>query len=101
MELLLAPLPTARLRLEPLTAEMARAILAGDLSGLAAAGLTAADGWPHDDTADGLAGAVKTGYPPGWLITAGGAGIGHIGTHGPVVEAGQVERCYGVCPTRA
>ncbi len=39
MELRLAPLRTARLRLEPLTAEMARAILAGDLSGLAAAGL--------------------------------------------------------------
>ena len=55
MDLRLAPLQTARLRLEPLTVETARAILAGDLSGLAAAGLTAADGWPHDDTADGLA----------------------------------------------
>jgi hypothetical protein len=90
MELRLAPLQTARLRLEPLTAETARAILAGDLSGLAATGLTAADGWPHDDTADGLAGAVKTGYPPGWLVTAGGAVIGDIGTHGPVDEAGSV-----------
>ena len=39
MELRLAPLQTARLRLEPLSAETARAILAGDLSGLAAAGL--------------------------------------------------------------
>ena len=76
MELRLAPLQTARLRLEPLTAETARAILAGDLSGLTAAGLTAADGWPHDDTADGLARAVKTGYPPGWLVTVGGAVIG-------------------------
>jgi hypothetical protein len=37
MELRLAPLQTARLRLEPLTAETARAILVGDLSGLAAA----------------------------------------------------------------
>jgi len=36
MELRLAPLQTARLRLESLTAEMARTILAGDLSGLAA-----------------------------------------------------------------
>ena len=27
--------------------ETARAILAGDLSGLTAAGLAAADGWPH------------------------------------------------------
>ena len=72
MELRLAPLQTARLRLEPLTAETARAILAGDLSGLTAAGLSVADGWPHDDTADGLGMAVKTGHPPGWLVTVGG-----------------------------
>jgi len=73
MDLRLAPLQTARLRLEPLTAETARAIVSGDLSGLTAAGLTAADGWPHEDTADGLAMAGKGGYPPGWLITADGA----------------------------
>jgi RimJ/RimL family protein N-acetyltransferase len=101
MELLLAPLQTARLRLEPLTAETARAILAGDLSGLTTAGLTAADGWPHDDTADGLAMAVKTGHPPGWLITADAAVIGDIGTHGPVDEAGRVEIGYGLAaPSR-
>src|SRR5690349_25177773 len=75
----LHPLQTARLRLEPLTMETARAILSGDLSGLAAAGLTAADGWPHEDTADGLAMAVKTGHPPGWLVTVGGTVIGDIG----------------------
>jgi RimJ/RimL family protein N-acetyltransferase len=106
MELRLAPLQTARLRLEPLTAEMARAILAGDLSGLAAAGLAttglaAADGWPHEDTADGLAMAVKTGHPPGWLVTVGGTVIGDIGTHGPVDEAGRVEIGYGLAaPSR-
>ena len=96
MELRLAPLPTARLRLVPLTAEMARAILAGDLSGLAAAGLTAADGWPHEDTADGLGMAVKTEHPPGWLVTVGGTVIGDIGTHGPVDEAGRAEIGYGL-----
>ena len=101
MDLRLAPLQTARLRLEPLTAETARAIVAGDLSGLAAAGLTAADGWPHEDTADGLAMAGKGGYPPGWLITADGAVIGDIGTHGPVDEAGRVEIGYGLAaPSR-
>ena len=101
MDLRLAPLQTARLRLEPLTAETARAILAGDLSGLAAAGLAAADGWPHEDTADGLAMAVEAGYPPGWLITAGGAVIGDCGTHGPVDEAGRVEIGYGLAaPSR-
>jgi RimJ/RimL family protein N-acetyltransferase len=101
MDLRLAPLQTARLRLEPLTNQTARAILAGDLSGLTAAGLTAADGWPHEDTADGLAMAVKAGYPPGWLITAGGAIIGDCGTHGPADEAGRVEIGYGLAaPSR-
>jgi RimJ/RimL family protein N-acetyltransferase len=101
MDLRLAPIQTARLLLEPMTAEMARAILAGDLSVLTAAGLTAADGWPHEDTADGLAMAGKGGYPPGWLITAGGAVIGDIGTHGPVDEAGRVEIGYGLAaPSR-
>ena len=92
---------TARLRLEPMTAETARAILAGDMSWLAVAGLAAADGWPHDDTADGLAMAVKAGYPPGWLVTARGAVIGDCGTHGPVDEAGRVEIGYGLAaPSR-
>ena len=45
-----APLKTARLRLVPVTTEVARGVVAGDLSVLAAAGLTAAEGWPHDDT---------------------------------------------------
>jgi RimJ/RimL family protein N-acetyltransferase len=96
MELLLAPLQTARLRLEPLTAETARAIVAGDLSGL-----TTAKGWPHDDTVDGLGMAVKGGQSPGWLITANGAVIGDIGTHGQVDEAGRVEIGYGLAaPSR-
>jgi len=74
----LAALRTARLRLEPVTTETARAIMAGDLSGL-----SAAHGWPHQDTADGLAMAVKGGLPPTWLITAEGMVIGDCGTHGP------------------
>jgi RimJ/RimL family protein N-acetyltransferase len=86
-----APLQTARLRLEPVTAESARAIIAGDLSGL-----TVAEGWPHEDTSDGLALAIKYGHPPGWLITAGGRVIGECGTHGPVDEAGCVEIGYGL-----
>jgi len=81
--------------------ETARGIVAGDVSGLITAGLAAADGWPHEDTADGLAMAVKAGYPPGWLITAGGAVIGDFGTHGPVDEAGRVEIGYGLAaPSR-
>ena len=45
--------------------------------------------------------AVKTGHPPGWLVTVGGAVIGDIGTHGPVDEAGSVEIGYGLAgPSR-
>jgi RimJ/RimL family protein N-acetyltransferase len=101
----LAPLTTVRLRLEPVTAEMARAVLAGDLSVLAAAGLTAAEGWPHEDTADGLGMIVKTGESLSWLVVAGGAVIGDCGLHGgpggPVDEAGRVEIGYGLAaPSR-
>ena len=94
MELRLAPLQTARLRLEPMTAEMARAILAGDLSAL-----TVADGWPHEDTRDGL-GGVALGAEA-WFVTRGGAVIGDCGTHGPVDETGSVEIGYGLAaPSR-
>jgi len=97
----LAPLKTARLRLEPVTAEMARAILADDMSVLAAAGLTAAEGWPHEDTADGLGMVAKTGDSLSWLIAADGAVIGDCGLHGPVDDAGRVEIGYGLAaPSR-
>lgn len=101
----LRPLQTARLRLEPLTMETARAILAGDLSWLTAAGLAAADGWPHEDTADGLGMIVKTGETLSWLVVADGAVIGDCGLHGgpagPVDEAGRVEIGYGLAaPSR-
>src|SRR5579859_4327500 len=101
----LVPLRTARLRLEPATAELARAVIAGDLSVLAAAGLTAAEGWPHEDTADGLGMIVKTGAALSWLVVADGAVIGdcglHGGPHGPVDEAGRVEIGYGLAaPSR-
>ena len=85
------PLRTARLRLEPVTAMVAHAILAGDLSGV-----SAAPGWPHEHTAAGLAHAAQAGHPPGWLITAAGEVIGDCGTHGPPDERGCVEIGYGL-----
>jgi hypothetical protein len=91
MSLSLVPLQTARLRLEPVTAGEARAILAGDLSGLAAG-----EGWPHEGTTNGLTMAVDGGYPPGWLITLGGMAIGDCGIHGPVDRDGGVEIGYGL-----
>ena len=97
----LAPLQTARLRLEPVTAEAARAVIAGDVSGLAASGLKAAEGWPHEDTADGLGMVVKTGIPLSWFVVADGAVIGDCGLHGPVDEAGNAEIGYGLAvPSR-
>ena len=87
----LAPLQTARLRLEPVPGEVARAIVAGEEPGL-----VVADGWPHEDTADGLAMAIESGYPPGWLIRADGVVIGDCGIHGPVDAAGCVEIGYGL-----
>lgn len=91
MGLELAPLQTARLHLEPVPAEIARAIVAGDLSGL-----VVAEGWPHDDTADGLATTIESGYPASWLIRADGVVIGDCGIHGPVDAAGCVEIGYGL-----
>jgi RimJ/RimL family protein N-acetyltransferase len=92
----LAPLQTARLCLEPVTAEAARAVIAGDFSGL-----KPAEGWPHEDTADGLAMVVKTGIPLSWFIVADGAVIGDCGLHGPVDEAGNAEIGYGLAaPSR-
>jgi RimJ/RimL family protein N-acetyltransferase len=86
----LAPLRTARLRLEPVTVDAAGAIVAGDLSAL-----TAGDGWPHEDTIDGLALAMESGSP-GWFVVAGDAVVGDCGTHGPVDETGCVEIGYGL-----
>ncbi len=87
------PLRTARLRLEPVTADLAGAILAGDLSQV-----PAAPGWPQEGTANGLAMALRSGHPPGWLITAG-AVIGDCGVHGLPDERGCVEIGYGLAAT--
>jgi RimJ/RimL family protein N-acetyltransferase len=85
------PLRTARLRLEPVTAALAKAILAGDLSGV-----SAAPGWPHEHTTSGLAHAVQASHPLGWLITTAGQVIGDAGTHGAPDQRGCVEIGYGL-----
>lgn len=80
-----------RIRLVPFSADLARAVLAGDLSDLAAA-----DGWPHDDTVDGLAMAVEHDEPPGWMVVLDGEVIGDCGTYGSADGAGIVEIGYGL-----
>ena len=82
---------TPRLALVRIPAEQARAILAGDHSGL-----RAGEGWPHDDTLDGLRIAVEHGAPLGWLVVLDGVVIGDCGTHGPADEHGSVEIGYGL-----
>jgi RimJ/RimL family protein N-acetyltransferase len=90
-ELTFAPLTTERLVLQPVTADAAARVVAGDLSGL-----RLGEGWPHEDTVDGLGMAVRHGFPAGWFVTLGGEIIGDCGTHGPPDEAGDVEIGYGL-----
>ena len=82
---------TARLQLVPFDDDTARAVVSGDLSGV-----HAAEGWPHDDTTDGLSMAIKHGQPAGWMVTLDGSVIGDCGTHGGADEEGIVEIGYGL-----
>lgn len=83
---------TPRLRLNPVAAETGRAILAGDLGSL-----ETAEGWPHDDTLDGLRMAVDPDAPSlFWLVTLDGVVIGDCGTAGLLRTSGDVEIGYGL-----
>jgi len=86
------PMRTRRLQLVPLKIESARAVLAGDLSGL-----RTAEGWPHEDTLD----AIRTAAGAGprslvWLVTLDGVVIGDCGTVGPLRAGGEIEIGYGL-----
>ena len=85
------PLQTSRLRLEPITAEVARLIASGDVSGLGVA-----DGWPQAGTKNGVALAIEHGHPAGWLVRCSGSVIGDCGIRAPVDDAGRVEIGYGL-----
>jgi RimJ/RimL family protein N-acetyltransferase len=91
MRLTPSPIRTESLRLEPLSREGARAIVAGDLSGLCRG-----RGWPHADTADGLRIALAGGHAPGWLVTLEGAVIGDCGIHSDPGDDGEVELGFGL-----
>jgi RimJ/RimL family protein N-acetyltransferase len=85
------PIATASLVLVPIEASQAAAIIAGDFTGL-----KVAEGWPHEDTADGLSMAVAHGHPAGWMVVLNGEVIGDCGTHGPIDPAGVIEIGYGL-----
>jgi RimJ/RimL family protein N-acetyltransferase len=86
-----APIETPRLQLIPVSRELAGAILAGDLSSVAAG-----SGWPHDGTLDGLRMALRHGHAPGWFVTLQGVVIGDCGVHGEPDEQGEVEIGFGL-----
>jgi RimJ/RimL family protein N-acetyltransferase len=76
---------TPRLRLIPISDAEAEAILRGDLSAV-----DAGEGWPHEDTLDGLR------LAPGWFVSLDGVVIGDCGTHGDADDEGRVEIGYGL-----
>ena len=85
-----------RLRLERLGVVRARALLAGDFSGL-----DAAPGWPHDDTMDGIrieAEHAQTDEQTGFLaiLSETGQVIGDAGWKGGPDERGSAEIGYGL-----
>jgi RimJ/RimL family protein N-acetyltransferase len=86
---------TERLVLLPQTLDAARALLAGEETGL-----MLADGYPHADTFDGLRMFVENGSTDddgGWFITlTDGRVIGDCGTLGWTDQDGRVEIGYGL-----
>jgi RimJ/RimL family protein N-acetyltransferase len=77
-----------RIVLEPVSPELARALVAGDGSAV-----RAGDGWPHADSLDGIGMVLHGGEA--WLVLLGGVVIGDCGTVGPP-EGGEVEIGYGL-----
>jgi RimJ/RimL family protein N-acetyltransferase len=82
---------TPRLTLVPLQLEIARAVLAGDLSAV-----VHAEGWPHDDTLDALAMVAGVDRWAAWLVVLDDVVIGECGTVGHIDEAADVEIGYGL-----
>ena len=82
---------TPRLVLVPVSRELAQAIIGGDVSAI-----EAGEGWPHDDTVDGLQMALAHGHTPGWFVTLGGTVIGDCGVHRDPDELGEVEIGFGL-----
>jgi RimJ/RimL family protein N-acetyltransferase len=84
-------LHAGRLMLVPIAASQAQAFLSKDFSGV-----SPAQGWPHEDTLDGLRMAVEHGYPAGWMVTLDRSVIGDCGIHGVADSAGIIEIGYGL-----
>ncbi len=85
------PIVTSRLVLEPVTLDLARAVVSGRVSGIPTGA-----GWPHADTADAMAMALTADAGPSWIVTVGGIVIGDCGGFSWPDDRGAVEIGYGV-----
>jgi RimJ/RimL family protein N-acetyltransferase len=89
-ELTAEPITVGDLLLRPVSRELAAAVMSRDFSGV-----TVAEGWPHEDSLDGLA-MVAEGRALGWLVTLDGLVVGECGTHALSAGSGEVEIGYGL-----
>jgi RimJ/RimL family protein N-acetyltransferase len=88
-ELTPVPITVGELELRPVSQALAAALTSGDFSAV-----TPGEGWPHEDTMDGLS-MVAQGRSLGWLVTLGGVVVGECGTHA-LDGSGVVEIGYGL-----
>jgi ribosomal-protein-alanine N-acetyltransferase len=107
----MARLVGPRVALLPVPQPIAAAVVAGRGADLAAHGLVAGRGWPHDGTVDLLrhvAGAEARPAPDGaegavgtWLVCVDGTVVGECGWRGAPDADGAVEISYGLAaPSR-
>jgi RimJ/RimL family protein N-acetyltransferase len=90
-ELTASTITAGDLVLTPVSPALATALIAHDFSAV-----TPGEGWPHEDTLDGL-GMVARGLALGWLVTVDDVVVGDCGTHGGPIDAdGLVEIGYGL-----
>ena len=85
------PILTSRLVLQPVTRELARAVVTGRLSDLPTGA-----GWPHADTADAMTMSLTAEAGPSWIVTVGGIVIGDCGGFSWPDDRGVVEIGYGL-----
>ena len=78
--------------LAPVTAELARAVLAFEPVPEAHAG-----DWPHEDSYDAL--RMFSGDPGTFVVLLDGVIVGDCGWFGPPDEDGEVEIGYGLAPS--
>lgn len=85
-----SPIAAGSLILRPVGQVEAAALASEDYTTV-----SAGDGWPHDDSLDGLR-LIADGHGRGWLVVLDGLVIGDCGTHGAAGPGAVVEIGYGL-----